>query len=347
MGTTTASPLIGEQGAYASFERILTLDGWRGIAILLVLIDHFVGFRIIGQHGVVIFFVLSGFLITSRLLEEKAQTGTIRLGDFYRRRFFRLLPAAWLFLLLVAFWNRFTPREVVTKYEMVSCIFFFRNYVDPTTKHLFTAHFWSLSIEEQFYLFWPGALLLLRPRRAIILAAVLAIAIAGLRFHFWDELSKSPIGATYGTQFRADSLFVGCLVALSRKHLRFLKPWMAPLLLIALLICIARYKGLIPLHEACIIGALLVTTSTYPDTLLGRVLQWKPLAYIGVISYSIYVWQQPFWAIAGNFRRPLGLTTVMFTVAILLALLSYYSLEQPMRRWGKRLEHRCLDHENA
>src|ERR1700731_4102388 len=131
--------------------RIPTLDGWRGVAILLVLIGHFMPrtyfslVRTIGGHGVSVFFVLSGFLITSRLLDEQERNGRINLLRFYLRRIFRLMPCAWTFLLVV--WTL----GIVKPGEIESCLFFFRNYVafGPSGP---TVHFWSLSIEEQFYL---------------------------------------------------------------------------------------------------------------------------------------------------------------------------------------------------
>ena len=139
--------------------RIPTLDGWRAIAITLVLIDHFTpGFpyhrggkwlEIIGNHGVNIFFVLSGYLITSKLLEERS----ISLGRFYVRRFFRLMPAAWTYLAFVALIQLLHWRDALAH------VFFYRNFYDAPHGGRSHAHFWNLSAEEEFYLVWPTILL--------------------------------------------------------------------------------------------------------------------------------------------------------------------------------------------
>ena len=148
-------------------SRIPTLDGWRGIAILLVLFDHtmnvFRGYGAspwvqTGQHGVTLFFVLSGFLITSSLLN-----GPIDLRSFYIRRIFRLMPVAWAYLGLLLLLN--LRVHVVSKSAVLASLFFYRNF-EAATFGSATWHFWSLSLEEQFYLVWPIVLLLAGARRS-------------------------------------------------------------------------------------------------------------------------------------------------------------------------------------
>ena len=189
------------------------LDGWRGIAIALVLVDHIQdsllhhyvrSWSSTGYHGVTIFFVLSGFLITSKLLE-----GPISFRRFYLRRFFRLMPAAWLFLasLLLLSWltrNRFTSLA-----EVAACIFFCRNFFGQMGV---AGHFWSLSVEEQFYLVWPVTLLLAGSVRARWIVGLGAVCCAVFRFLSWGKYSQSfPTGPTF---LHADGLLVGCLLAL-------------------------------------------------------------------------------------------------------------------------------------
>src|SRR5579871_4680695 len=138
-----------------SDSRIPQLDGWRGIAILLVLVSHLMrwccpwAFKI-GGRGVGIFFVLSGYLITSRLLRENECSARISLRRFYIKRFFRLMPCAWLYLIFLAVLGVLQPLE------MAGCLFFFRGALPSTPTHILTGHFWSLSIEEDFYLLWPS-----------------------------------------------------------------------------------------------------------------------------------------------------------------------------------------------
>jgi peptidoglycan/LPS O-acetylase OafA/YrhL len=132
-----------------------------------VLIDH-IGYSLrlsaaghsTGGHGVAIFFVLSGFLITTRLADEKQRNGSISLFKFYIRRFFRLMPCAWIYLLfifVISISDR--HRDIITR-GILGSIFFIRNYVfRGATNHSLTTHFWSLSIEEQFYIIWPSVLI--------------------------------------------------------------------------------------------------------------------------------------------------------------------------------------------
>ena len=160
---------------------IPTLDGWRAIAILMVLVDHalFFGFRAsrvalwpvppaLGLHGVNLFFALSGFLITSRLLEEWRVTGAISLRGFYIRRAFRILPAALLVLAATATLG-LVGLIPVSRMEVLGAVFFFRNYLPgasyPDATGFFTEHYWSLAVEEHFYLAWPALLLLTLRKR--------------------------------------------------------------------------------------------------------------------------------------------------------------------------------------
>jgi peptidoglycan/LPS O-acetylase OafA/YrhL len=152
-------------------NRIPSLDGWRGIAILLVLFDHvqrmllghfLVAWTETGQYGVTVFFVLSGFLITATLLGQP-----INLRCFYTRRLFRLMPVAWTYLVFVGIFGLLSGVNWFSWCEILSCILFFRNYVIINGHGLASGHFWSLSIEEQFYLVWPTFLLLAGRRRAL------------------------------------------------------------------------------------------------------------------------------------------------------------------------------------
>jgi peptidoglycan/LPS O-acetylase OafA/YrhL len=163
-------------------RRIPSLDGWRGVAILLVLSDHvqmaLLGhpmrqWALTGQHGVTIFFVLSGYLITSKLLE-----GPINLKTFYLRRFFRLMPVAWAYLATLWLFDALMRMHDMSVREATSCLLFYRNFL---IGHIATLHFWSLSIEEEFYLTWPVLLLLLGPRRNRWIALAGMFAVAGWR----------------------------------------------------------------------------------------------------------------------------------------------------------------------
>jgi peptidoglycan/LPS O-acetylase OafA/YrhL len=323
--------------------RIPTLDGWRGLAILLVLVGHIIApansiktqwIIRIGQHGVAIFFVLSGFLITSLLLNEKELTGTVDLGRFYLRRFFRLMPCTWIYLATVTLIFMSASVRQFTSTEILGSLFFFRNYVNPSGSHPITGHFWSLSIEEQFYLVWPALLLLLGSRRSRWFCIATACCIAVWRWMHWTEVSLSGFGYSIRTEYRADALIAGCAMALLLPSLRpYLRSWMALPLALGVTACLPLYPDLVPLRESVLIAMLLAVTSQC-RTSAFRMLDWKPLAFLGTISYSIYIWQQPF--MISSFRgMPLS---VSIPTLCLFSLVSYYLIEKPVIRLGRHLE---------
>ena len=150
-----------------------TLDGWRAIAILAVILDHIVTWQFryahptlfkftrTGPNGVSLFFAISGFLICSRLLEEENATGKISLRGFYIRRASRIVPAALTYLLVIGLLG-FAGYILVSPWDWWSSVLFFRNYLPPDMISRgwggYTMHYWSLAVEEHFYLLWPGLL---------------------------------------------------------------------------------------------------------------------------------------------------------------------------------------------
>lgn len=324
-------------------KRIPTLDGWRGLAILLVLVSH-TGIAIsqvihvphvasLGQQGVAVFFVLSGFLITSRLLAEHRAHGSISLKSFYIRRFFRLMPCAWTYLAFVSI-LALSAGASIAPVCLPACLLFFRNFVNPSGTYPATAHFWTLSMEEQFYLVWPSLLILAGAKRAKWIAITGAACIAALRFHDWTTLSRLPLNATFGTEYRADALLLGCTAALLLPEMRpYLRRCMGPPILAFLVYCGAVYGHLIPLHESVAIAVLLTITSEYPRTRLGRFLDWKPLTFVGKLSYSLYVWQQIFFLFVHTERS----FFIALPIVPSVAFISYYLIEAPFIRYGKRL----------
>jgi peptidoglycan/LPS O-acetylase OafA/YrhL len=234
-------------------KRIPTLDGWRGIAILLVIADHCqLGlysahpFGLTGGHGVAIFFVLSGYLITSKLQLERGAAGSIDLKSFYIRRFFRLMPVAWLYLGLTALALSF-GHLLSHPIEFLGALFFFRNYVDFPNLSPLTSHFWSLSVEEQFYLVWPPVLSALSKRRGALIAIVATSIIAIYRLSQQNVLFTLPLQASLGTQFRADALLIGCIAALILPECsRHFRSWMIWLLVALFGVCLWQFGFLIP-----------------------------------------------------------------------------------------------------
>jgi peptidoglycan/LPS O-acetylase OafA/YrhL len=325
-------------------KRIPTLDGWRGIAILLVLIDHVLQAELkgrqpawtgTGQHGVTVFFVLSGFLITSRLLENP-----INLKQFYIRRFFRLMPVAWTYLAVILLLQWRLRLSLISFSEVSKCLLFCRNYYGDMGGVQLGFHFWSLSLEEQFYLVWPVVLLLAGVRRARWVAAVGILGVAAWRYTHWAVYDS---GGTFvfRTEVRADALLCGCLLALlladGRIRLfvvRWSRVWWAPALA-AFAFCFTRFHTLPPLYESVCITALIASSTLHPASLLARPLSFQALVRLGAISYSIYVWQQLFLSIHG----PLMLLSVCVLMPLTI-LGSYEYLELPLIRVGHRLTGR-------
>lgn len=318
-------------------KRIATLDGWRGIAILLVLFDHvqeaFDGSYLrpwtqTGQHGVTLFFVLSGFLITSKLCE-----GGIDLRRFYIRRFFRLMPVAWAFLGLIGVADLVVHGRLTEWPALLACALFYRNF---TLYPGVTCHFWSLALEEQFYLVWPVVLLLAGHRRGRWIAGVGAALCASYRFLFWDQYNNNWFKGQ--SQVRADALLVGCLLALLLADpavrgwaLRWLKFGLLPSAAV-LVFCMSRFHWLPPLTECVSIAVLIGGSIFYPGARFSRVMEFPPLAALGRVSYSIYVWQEIFMP----FRNP---WLLCFGLPIFVAG-SYFLIEKPCNLFGHRLTSR-------
>jgi peptidoglycan/LPS O-acetylase OafA/YrhL len=315
----------------ASSPRIPTLDGWRGIAILLVLVDHtqsslhgsYYRWSQTGQHGVTIFFVLSGYLITSKLLERP--TGLRR---FYLRRFFRLMPVAWTYIAFLALLG------VKSRLELPSCVLFFRNYLG-LLKTPFTNHFWSLSIEEQFYMAWPALLLLLGIRKARWFATFGIFSCAVYRYANWRQYDH--LGMNFRTEVRCDALLVGCLLALVLVDQRVsviarqISKCAALPALLVFAFCITHIIWLPPLYEDVSIAVLLTFTLFHH---VGA-LVFPALLWLGRISYSVYVWQALFMVHWGPITPPL----MIFVFLPVFAIGSYYLIERPCTRFAHRLTH--------
>jgi peptidoglycan/LPS O-acetylase OafA/YrhL len=326
-------------------NRIPALDGWRGIAITLVLFDH-AQYALLsryaqpwaqtGQHGVTVFFVLSGFLITSKLIE-----GPIDLKRFYVRRFFRLMPVAWIYLIALLVIGHQVHIPMAPPAAVLASLLFYRNYLQVDSG-AFTWHFWSLSLEEQFYLVWPCILLFAGIRRCRWIALAGAVSCAIYRMLFWAHYDRDFFNCQ--SQVRADALLVGSLLALLFQEPRFRakallwsKAWALPAFAV-LVYCIFRFTLLPPLTECVCIAALIAASMLHPASVFVRPLTSPVLTKLGIVSYSIYVWQEPFML----FTRGTGAkgALVLFIAVPLCALGSYEYIERPFTRLGHRLTRR-------
>ena len=334
-------------------RRLPGLDGIRGIAILLVVVSHaeMAGSTMqaewiarLGDLGVKLFFVLSGFLITTLLLQEQSRTGRIAYGRFLVRRAFRILPAAYAFILCVIGasmlgWITLQPGDAL------HALTYTAEFGAPSW---WIGHLWSLSIEEQYYFVWPLVLGLVRPRLGawlmagtLVVAAVARGAIVLWLADYSEGIERSFIAAIDG--FAMGGLLAALLPALERRlgYLRALKsPW-APLLLPAAaaldqlehhpLIFYVALQSVVYLLLALWLHRSQVVTNDWS----ARVLNLRGLSWLGTISYSLYLWQQPF--LAPQSIRLVDSFPVAAGLSLLFALLSFHLIEKPFLRLRDRV----------
>lgn len=344
--------------ASPSAERIPSLDGLRAISITLVLLGHLAGTRgfplsaaavnpwSLGSFGVTVFFVISGFLITGLLLDEVRRTQRIRLGRFYFRRTLRIFPPYFALLIVVAAagaagWIALNPGDLLHGATYTS------NYHD--TRSWYVGHTWSLSVEEQFYLLWPAVLLLARTRRALFIAAATILVVPLFRVAEWELVRSAGHGVGYRFETIADSLAAGCVLACARNRLHAWPLYMRALSSPAFVLvpAVAVLANLTHDHPLIAFGAAMTVINiclalcvdwavTFHEGRIGRVLNAAPLVFVGWISYSLYLWQQPF------LNRESTAWSAAFPANILLtmvaALASYYLVERPSLQLRKRIE---------
>jgi peptidoglycan/LPS O-acetylase OafA/YrhL len=316
------------------------LDGVRGVAVLLVVVCHLVDARWhnpLGGIGVTVFFTLSGFLITALLLEEANRSGRVSLARFYARRARRLLPALVLMVAVVATFHAATG--MVPLGRVVPVIFYVGNWSAAAGTYLgLLSHTWSLSVEEQFYMLWPIALILARRwRHGLVTVTVVGIAASMvLRFTLWND------GAGYarvyaGSDTHADALLIGCLLAIALVH--GARPRVHPAAAAALGVTAIVVVSLLPFREAVSLWAPtlipLATVALILSALEGRWMSGSVLRYFGSRSYGIYLWHFPLvvgaWLAIDSFAFALLATLVSLGVAEL----SWRYVEQPVLRYRR------------
>jgi peptidoglycan/LPS O-acetylase OafA/YrhL len=323
------------------------LDGLRGVAIVLVMGQHFElpGFTHAGEVGVTLFFVLSGFLITSLLLTEWADHGRIRFGDFYRRRAVRLLPALFVMLAVVA------PLMVLAGYglaqDVVPAVLYYANWAQVVGPQIpVVGHTWSLSIEEQFYIVWPAVVLVLVvsfrgirwPVAILCAGAVLAMA---ARVVFWHPTESTFFRIFYGSDTRADALLLGCALAFVFSRVVWRPPkWLTAVAVaggvLSMVTVSVSFLAVVGLSAAALASVVLVAAAR---TQVGGLLEWKPLVWTGTVSYSLYLWHVPILSLIG--ATALGHTALGSALAlglsVIAAVLSRRFVELPALRWRSRV----------
>lgn len=353
--SVAAAPLVTDHG------RLPGLDGLRAISVFGVILSHLMmleffpnvhwlkAIALRGTYGVTVFFVLSGFLITHLLVSEERKTGRISLRRFYIRRGFRILPPALVYLAVVGIFGAFGFFALSWK-DFLAPALFVENYL---TGPVVVAHFWSLSVEEQFYLVWP-VLVFLLPSRHRLGATLALVLIAPV----WMAYSLQTAGGLYGVnEHRSDLVFhtllAGCLLALARSNRRwgrvlsspFCRGW--PLFVISLVLILIRLSPAVMQGNAWVfamgdslgaIGVSLLVNVVIQARLpaVDNLLNTGVLTWVGRLSYSLYLWQQPLC-----FARPntwwLGGFPQCVIASILFAAGSYYLIEQPILGLRNRL----------
>lgn len=321
------------------------IDGLRAIAVLAVVAYH-AGLIPSGFVGVDVFFAISGYLITRLLADELRDTGRIDFVHFYARRAKRILPAALLVVAVVlAVSATILPSggaevaESATAAGLFGANFYFQaatgGYWAAPSQSMPLLHLWSLSVEEQFYLVWPLLLILVRRRPVAWL-----VGVASLSFVLAEALLlDNPNAAFYQMPARAWELAVGGLVAFAPTTARSY-PEMAWLALCCVLAScvfpIGHFPGYGALPAVAGASALLYAIHRGGDLgLAGRVLCNRVLVYVGLISYSLYLWHWPLLAIDRALRvgdAPILSRLVLCAAAFVLAAMSYRYIETPFRR---------------
>lgn len=312
-------------------NRIPSLDGVRAIAISLVVMGHWTelhyqsaiagSFASLGRR---IFFVLSGYLITTLLMKEQGKTSTIGLQRFYVRRAYRILPGAVMFMLAVCviFWHE------LRWYHMAAAALYVVNF--DFSHPWFLGHLWSLGVQEQFYFMWPAVLKKWQRHRVkIVLGTILFAPLFRATCYLFHLHGRAD--ETFPAV--ADILAIGCLLAMFGNRVpRFRSKWAAMMLVPVVLVPV--YMGLLKFHITATL--LLVLWPMLHLSIAGLLLHvvrrpyWilnaQPVVWVGKISYSLYLWQQLF--VFGTHPRP----WYFVLLAVGLACVSYYLIEQPMLR---------------
>ena len=357
--------------ARAKSRYVPALDGLRALAVLAVIAYHMkMNWAPGGLLGVTMFFVLSGYLITGLLLTEFDSTQTISLPNFWLRRVRRIIPAVVFAVLGTAFLCTIFDHALLTKMrpDVAPTLFFFNNwwqifhnvsYFEALGEPSPLTHYWSLAIEEQFYLIWPVALLLCLKagvkRSTIQKGVIVLIVLSALAMALMFSPTTDPSRVYYGTDTRAFSLLIGALLAFIWPYQRLTEKSGARMSsmgrivfdvigavgLVGLIIMIAVTNGFAPfiyrggLVLCSLLTAVVIAIIVHPVSLVGKLFSLPPFVWIGKLSYSMYLWHYPIILLMtpNNLvgEAPWWLRLLQLVVVIGVSAFSYYLVENPIR----------------
>jgi peptidoglycan/LPS O-acetylase OafA/YrhL len=316
----------------ADKERLFYLDGWRGISILLVLIGHFfpVAGINLGLLGVEFFFVLSGRLMAEILFIEQYP-----LKKFFKRRFSRIYPALLVYVLMT--WVALTGTAIMFKWKAaLTALTFTYNYAGLFKRVPALDHIWSLCVEEHAYVLLALIALVAVRRRKMnplpILAVFAAIAMINGAVSYW-VFNLGEAAAYWRTDVHISSILVAAFIRLARETTAYppilKEPYVAVL---ATVTGATLFLGIVPLPLHYMIGTPLLALGinalddAWPA--VKKALSCRPLVTTGLLSFSIYLWQQPFYKFA---TYEIYATLPMLAAAIACAVVSFYAVERPAR----------------
>ncbi|WP_347464267.1 acyltransferase family protein [Acinetobacter thermotolerans] len=339
------------------------IDGLRAIAVSLVIFNH-LGWSLFagGYIGVDIFFVISGYLITT-ILTRDMQSQQFSVARFYKKRVVRLAPAYFTILTVVSLmaWQVMFPGELTEYFKSVMYAtvlmanLYMRNevgdYFSPNVENVPLLHLWSLGVEEQFYIFWPLILwLFLSKTSRKYLWLLISTLIIALLFYAQYRLTENPAKAYYSMPVRAFELLIGALITclpqlkLPKRILQVLI-WLGVIVLFTVAIYFDEqtpFPGLMALIPCLATAVIIYLGQSVPasNILLSNQLS----TWIGKISYSLYLWHWPIIVSFGIYMLPLNLENqiIIILLSVLLAFLTYRLVEKPLKRFVMAANYKVI-----
>ncbi|MFJ7697083.1 acyltransferase family protein [Lysinibacillus fusiformis] len=347
------------------------LDGIRALAVLAVIAYHFnFSWARGGFLGVDIFFVLSGYLITSTMLPLKGNQLTVSLKKFWIGRFRRLLPAAYVMIITSFVWAMLFHKELLhtLRGDALSSIFYSSNwwfifhklsYFDSFGSPSPLKNLWSLAIEEQFYVIWPLLLMIglyvvekqSKLAKIVFIGAICSALLMAILY----QPGADPSRVYYGTDTRCFELLIGCWLALiwpmkrlssqklSTSHMKKLNAisFISFTIFLVSIMYVDEFQTFLyrgGMFLFCLNAAVLIACVCHPVSILGRILAWKPLCWIGSRSYGIYLWHYPVMVL-GTPIHEIGNPSywriaLQLVLIVTIAECSYRFIEMPIRKEG-------------